>query len=74
MSVKSLSDRSLVLSPEIRMAKKDPPPDLKPLKIVPCKICRHKSNESSPIVEEFDATGLKVLRGFLQMACAAKVL
>ena len=41
MSVKSLSDKSLVLSLEIRIAKKDPPPDLEPLKIVPCKICRH---------------------------------
>ena len=64
MSVKSLSDKSLVLSPEIRIAKKYPPPDLKPLKIVPCKICRHKSNESSPIVEEFRCNGFEGLTWF----------
>ena len=31
MSVKSSSDKSLVISPEIRIAKQDPPPDLKQL-------------------------------------------
>ena len=59
MSVKSSSDKSLVISPEIRIAKQDPPPDLKPMKVLQCKTCRHESNEASPILEQFRINGLE---------------
>ena len=58
MSVKSSSDKSLVISPDIRIAKQDPPPDLKPIKILQCKTCKHESNEASPILEQFRSNGL----------------
>ena len=59
MSVKSSSDKSLVISPEIRIAKQDPLPDLKPMKVLRCKTCRHESNEASPILEQFRSNGLE---------------
>ena len=58
MSVKTSSGKTLVISPEIRIAKQDPPPDLKLIKILQCKICRHESNEASPILEQFRSNGL----------------
>ena len=51
-SESGLSIKSIGLSPEIRITKLPTPPSIIFFKVVPCKSCKHMSNEGNCIIKE----------------------